>query len=186
MLECQRIRQFRFFLCNRHRPWPAVLQQFSVFNVRMTDRPVCEKSSLFIHSRSFCQKCGHCSVNIGFTDYRNALFIENRICCTWHNSDFCLKRIPTLDRSCLTSIFLYQTLHCQSQSCYHFYFLFFDLDNHGILDVSDHLLHFFFVFTNCFYFFCQLCHRNRRQLNIKFFEQFSFIAHCRPEVKRTC
>ena len=53
MVECQRVGNLRSLSGNGDGPRAAVLQQFSIGDIRMTDGPVCEEAAFFSHVGCF-------------------------------------------------------------------------------------------------------------------------------------
>lgn len=131
-------------------PRAAVLQQLAVLVVRVAYGPVSKEASLIISAGSLYQQSGDGAVDIGLTDNRNSLFVQQRVCRTWHDADFTLQCVPTLDRDGIAGIFCSQVLHCNFQSCYIFQFFRFDLYTHIGVAVSNDFFH---LAALCFYFF---------------------------------
>ena len=124
-------------------------------------------------------------MDIGLTDNRNSLFVQQRVCRTRHDANLTLQCVPALDRDGIAGIFCSQVLHCNLQSCYIFQFFRFDLYTHIGVAVSNDFFH---LAALCFYFFhlrSQFRKRNRGKLNVEFFQQLALVAHGRPEVERT-
>ena len=124
-------------------------------------------------------------MDIGLTDNRNSLFVQQGVCRTRHNADLALQCVPALDRNGIAGIFDSQVLHRNLQSCYIFQLFRFYFYTHIGIAVSNDFL---YLGALCFYFlhlFGQLRKRNRGKLNIEFFQQLALVAHRGPEVERT-
>ena len=162
-----------------------MLQQLAVLVVRVTYGPVSEEASLIVHTCCLNHQRGDCTVDIGLADNRDSLFVQQGVCCTRHDADLTLQRIPALDGDGIAGIFGSQVLHRNLQSCYIFQLLRFDLYAHISIAVCND---FFYLAALCFYFFhlrSQFRKRNRGKLNVEFFQQLALIAHRGPEVERT-
>ena len=162
-----------------------MLQQLAVLVVWVTYGPVSEEASLIVHTCCLNHQRGDCTVDIGLADNRDSLFVQQGVCCTRHDADLTLQRIPALDRDGIAGIFGSQILHRNLQSCYIFQFFRFDLYTHISIAVCND---FFYLAALCFYFFHlfgQFRKRNRGKLNVEFFQQLALVAHGGPEVERT-
>lgn len=120
-----------------------------------------QRSFSYRFCRSLYQQSGDGAMDIGLTDDRNSLFVQQRVCRTRHDADLTLQCVPALDRDGIAGIFCSQILHRNLQSCYIFQLFRFDLYTHiGITVCND----FFYLAALCFYFFhlrSQFRKRNR-------------------------
>ena len=162
-----------------------MLKQLAVLVVRVAHRPVGKEASLIVSAGSLYHQSGDGAMDIGLTDNRNSLFVQQGVCRTRHDADLTLQRVPALDRDGIAGIFCSQIFHRNLQSCYIFQFFRFDLYTHiGIAVCND----FFYLAALCFYFFhlrSQFRKRNRGKLDVEFFQQLALVAHGGPEVERT-
>ena len=76
MAECQRIGDLWCFSCHGDRPWSAVLQKLTIFDIRMADGPVCKEASGISHSCCLYHQCGDRTVNVSFADNRDSFFVQ--------------------------------------------------------------------------------------------------------------
>ena len=124
-------------------------------------------------------------MDIGLTDDRNSLFVQQRVCRTRHDANLTLQCVPALDRDSIAGIFCSQILHRNLQSCYIFQFFRFNLYAHIGIAVRNDVC---YLGSFCFYFFhlrSQFRKRNRGKLDVKFFQQLALVAHGGPEIERT-
>ena len=162
-----------------------MLQQLAVLVVRVAYRPVGKEASLIVSAGSLYHQSGDGAMDIGLTDNRNSLFVQQGVCRTRHDADLTLQRVPALDRDGIAGIFCSQIFHRNLQSCYIFQFFRFNLYAHIGIAVRNDVC---YLGSFCFYFFHlfgQFRQRNRRKLNIKLLQQFAFVAHRGPEIERT-
>ncbi|GFI52971.1 hypothetical protein IMSAGC021_01280 [Muribaculaceae bacterium] len=186
MIKSKGIGQFRFLLRHRDRPRAAVLQQFAVFNIRMSDSPVRKEAPCAVQRRRLHQQRRDRAVDIRLADNRDPFLVQQGICRAGHDTQFALQLVPALDRNGSAAVFLSQILHCHLQRRHILQFVIFDHDLHIFTAVSDNLFHFRLFFFYSLHLIRQLRHRDRRKLDIEFFKQFPFIAHGGPEIKRPC
>ena len=146
-----------------------MLQEFPVFDIRMTNGPIGEEGSRSVESGGFYQEGCNGTVNIRFTDHGNADFIEHGIGCTGHDAEFTLEGVPTLDGTGITAVFFHQPFHGYVQTGHIFDFVIFNADIHVGADVGDGLVNFRLFGFGLGDGFCQFRHRNRSQLNVELF-----------------
>ena len=104
MVEGQRIAEDWLFLGYRDRPGPAVLQEFAVGNVGVSDSPVGKEGTIPTHSCGFHQQGGNGTMNVGLTHYRNSFIVHQSVGCARHNAQFRLQGVPALDGNSLNPI----------------------------------------------------------------------------------
>ena len=162
-----------------------MLQQLAVLVVRVAYRPVCKEASLIVQAGSLYHQRRDGSMDIRLTDNRDSLFVQKGVCCARHNADLTLQGIPALDGNRIAGIFCSQILHGNFQGRNIFQLFRFDLYAHiGIAVRNDvcYLGSFCFCF---FHLFGQFRQRNRRKLDVEFFQQLALVAHGGPEIERT-
>lgn len=143
---------------NRSSVFPVQQKSATVRSAEAARRSRCpggvrssQQRSFSYHSAgSLYHQSGDGSVDIGLTDNRNSLFVQQGVCRTRHDANLTLQRVPALDRDGIAGIFCSQVLHCNLQSCYIFQFFRFDLYAHIGIAVRNDVC---YLGSFCFYFF---------------------------------
>ena len=178
MIEGEGISQLWPAGCDGKRPWPAVLQQLSVLDIRMAYRPVREERAAVVKKCRLRHECSDRTMDVSLADNGDAFIIQKRVCSAWHDPDLSLEGIPALYRNRLASIFPCKVPHryLQHRDC-----LGLRIGNHDIHllpDVTKDAFHRIpFILADPLHLLSQLRHRNGGELDIELLKKLSFVAH---------